>query len=347
MHRIARRTVLGGGAAIGAAAFLPFPTNAQAKTLVTATLPNMWGVLHRDILVPDFEKASGASVTLTVVPNAEQLKQLMEAKGGRPPYDVVLFNSLRVQEAAKQGLLAEYPAAQSPNHAELLPSFQSKWGPCISVGLVGIGYNPKSVAPPKTWDELWSAKYKGRIGLVSPTTLLGITFLAELNRLKGGVEDNFDPAFKALHELLPNVGGIATNSQAFDMLWEREQIDVAPHDFNLVQTQKARNIPVELAMPESGRVGWFTSLHLVANAAEPALAVKYIDTHLDAAVQAKMQSSVFRIIPTNSKVRIEGPGVKAVGDEYGDFSRIRSLDWEKIYGQREALIERFDREIKL
>jgi putative spermidine/putrescine transport system substrate-binding protein len=348
MNRIARRILLSGVAAIGAAALFPIRTNAQTKTLTVATLPNMWSVLHRDILAPAFEKASGASVIQMVTSSAAQLKQLIEGRGGQPPFDVALFSSLRVQEAVKQGLIVEYPVAQSPNYTQLLPRFQNKWGPCITLGVIGIGYNPKSItAPPKNWDELWTAKYKGRIGLISPTTLLGITFLAELNRLRGGTENDFEPAFKSLRALLPNVGGIATTSKAFDMLWEREQIDIGPHDFNLVQTQKARNIPVEWAIPETGRTGWSTSLHLVANASDSELAVKYIDTHLDVDVQAAMQSSAFRIIPTNSKVRIEGPVIKAVTTEHGDLGSIRSFDWEKLYGQHEALVERFNREIKL
>jgi putative spermidine/putrescine transport system substrate-binding protein len=349
MHRIARRTLLGGGAAIAASALFPIPMKAQAKTLTTATSPDMWSELHQEILAPAFEEASGASVRQTVISGPEQLKQLMDGRSGPAPFDVALFNSLCGQEAVKQGLIAEYPVAQSPNYMELQPRFQNKWGPCITVGFIGIGYNPKSVAPAKRWgwDELWLAKYKGRVGLIAPTTLLGITFLAELNRLKGGTEDDFEPAFKALRELLPNVGGIATNSKTFETLWEREQIDIAPHSFNLVEAQKARNIPVELAIPETGRVGWFTSLHLVANAVEPELAVKYIDTHLDAAIQAKMLSSAYRIIPTNSKLKVDWPVTKAAAEEQGEFGKIRGFDWEKLYSQREALIERFNKAIKL
>jgi len=316
--------------------------------LVAATLPYMWSTLEQAIIAPAFAKASGASVAQTAISNAEQLKQLIERRGTRPPFDVALLNSLYVPEAVKQGLIAEYPVAQSPNYAELLPRFQNKWGPCITMDVIGIGYNPKSIsAPPKNWDELWTSKYKGRIGLITPNSLLGITFLAELNRLKGGVEEDFEPAFKALRELLPNVGGIATNSETFEMLWQREQIDIAPHDFNRVQAQKARSIPVELAIPESGKVGWSTSLHLVTNAAEPALAVRYIDTHLDAVVQGEMQSSDFRIIPTNTKVKLEGPITQAVAREHDDLSKIRGFDWDKLYWQRETLNERFNREIKL
>jgi len=347
-HRIDRRTLLRGAASTGAVSLSPIPAIAQGKTLVAATFPDMWSVLHRGILAAAFVNASGDSVKQPAIYGTEQLKQLINGKGARPPFDVALFNSLHVPEAVNRGLIAEYPIAQSPNYPDLLPRFQDKWGPCITVSVMGIGYNPKSMtAPPKNWDELSATKFKGRIGLIAPTTILGVTFLAELNRLKGGTEDDFEPAFKALRALLPNVGGIAANSEAFDMLWQREQIDIAPHDFNRVQTLKTRGIPVELAMPESGKVGWLTTMHLVADATEPGLAVKYIDLHLDRAVQAEMQLSEFRIVPTNSKVKLEGLVAQVVARDPEDFGKIRSFDWTKLYLQREALIERFNREIKL
>src|SRR5947208_8419256 len=211
---------------------------------------------------------------------------LMAAKGGKPPFDVALFDSPQVLDAAKQGLIVEYPTAKSANYKDLLSEFQDKWGPCISMQIIGIGYNPKKIkTPPTSWDVLWDPQYKGRVGLTALNSQLGVAFLAEINRLRGGHEENFEPAFKALRELLPNVGAIGANLGAYATLWQQEQIDIAPYNFNFVQTLKAKDVPVEFAVPESGAAGWETSLHLGANAQEPDLAVKYIDLHLDPAIQ--------------------------------------------------------------
>jgi putative spermidine/putrescine transport system substrate-binding protein len=175
----------------------------------------------------------------------------------------------------------------------------------------------------------------------------GLAFLAELNRIKGGDEGNFEPAFKALRELLPNVGAIAANLGAYATLWQQEQIDIAPYNFNFVQTLKGKDVPVELAIPPSGPVGWATSLHLVANAAEPELAVKYIDEHLDADIQAQMLKPPYDVIPTNSKVKLEGAITQAIAKNQDDLAKIRTIDWDKLNPQRGALIDRFNREIKL
>src|SRR5712671_448365 len=346
--RISRRQLLGAGAALGAASLLPASASAQGKQLVAATFPGTWNEAHRQFLAPAFSKRTGASVTQSILLGNDQLSRLTAAKGGRPPFDVALFDRPQVLDAAKQGLIVEYPASKSPNYKDVLPEFQDKWGPCISMQIIGIGYNPKKIKnPPKSWDALWDPQYKGRVGLTALNSQLGIAFLAEINRLRGGNEENFEPAFKALKELLPNVGAIGANLGAYATLWQQEQVDIAPYNFNFVQTLKGKDVPVELSIPDSGPVGWTTSMHLVANAAEPDLAVQYIDEHLDAGIQAQMLQPPYDVIPTNSKVKLEGAITVAIAKTQSDLAKIRTLDWDKLNPQRGALIDRFNREIKL
>jgi putative spermidine/putrescine transport system substrate-binding protein len=345
---LSRRHMLGASAAFGAAALLPSSLSAQGKALVAATFPGTWNEAHREFLAPAFNKRTGTSVTQSILLGNDQLSRLMTAKGGKPPFDVALFDSPQVLDAAKQGLIAEYPAAKSPNYKDLLPEFQDRWGPRISMQIIGIGYNPQKIkTPPKSWDELWDPKYKGRVGLTALNSQLGIAFLAEINRLRGGSEENFEPAFKALREMLPNVGAIGANLGAYATLWQQEQIDIAPYNFNFVQTLKGKGVPVELSIPSTGPVGWYTSMHIVTNAAEPDLAVQYVDTHLDPAVQSAMSKPPYDVIPTNSKVPLEGAITSSIAKSHADLAKIRSFDWEKLNPQRGVLIERFNREIKL
>src|SRR5207245_7645529 len=112
-NRMDRRRMLAGAAALGAAAFVPARAFAQGKTLVAATFPGTWNEAHRQILAPAFAKrAGGASVTQSIILGQDQVSRLMAAKGGRPPFDVAIFDSPQVLDAAKQGLIAEYPVAK-------------------------------------------------------------------------------------------------------------------------------------------------------------------------------------------------------------------------------------------
>jgi len=343
---VSRRQILAAGA--GLFAMLPFRAHAQSKTLVVATFPGTWNEAHRNLLAPYFKKRTGASVTQSIQLATEQLAKLEAAKGGRAPFDVAILDEPQVYDAAKQGLIDEYPVAKSPNFKDLFPAYQDKWGPKISLQVIGIGYNPKKIkTPPKSYDDLLNPAYKGRVGLTALNSQLGMAFLAELNRIKGGSETNFDPGFTALKALLPNVGAVAANLGAYATLWQQEQVDIAPYNFNFVQTLKAKGVPVEFVVPETGLVGWTTSLHLTRNAVEPDLAVAYIDSHLAADMQSEMEKPPYDIIPTNSKVPLSPAIVDTVATTPADLSKIRGFDWTKINPQRTALIERFNREIKL
>ncbi len=346
--RIGRREVLVAGAASGLFAALPSRVFAQQKTLVVATFPGTWSEADRNLLAPYFKKRTGASVTQSIQLATEQLAKLSAAKGGRPPFDVAILDEPQVLDASSQRLIEEYPVAKSPNYKDLLPAFQDKWGPKISMQVIGIGYNPNKIKPaPKSYDDLLNPAYKGRVGLTALNSQLGMAFLAELNRIKGGNETNFDPAFNALRALLPNVGAIAANLGAYATLWQQEEVDIAPYNFNFVQTLKAKGVPVEFVVPDTGLVGWTTSFHLCRNAAEPELAVQYIDSALASEMQAEMEKPPYDIIPTNGKVPLAGAITQTVAKTPADLAKIRGVDWAKINPQRTALIERFNREIKL
>src|SRR6202023_1432628 len=105
---LSRRHVLGASAAFGAATLLPSPLSAQGKALVAATFPGTWNEAHREHLAPAFTNRTGASVTQSILLGTDQLSRLAAAKGGKPPFDVALFDSPQVLDAVAQGLIVEY-----------------------------------------------------------------------------------------------------------------------------------------------------------------------------------------------------------------------------------------------
>jgi putative spermidine/putrescine transport system substrate-binding protein len=46
-------------------------------------------------------------------------------------------------------------------------------------------------------------------------------------------------------------------------------------------------------------------------------------------------------------VQLEGAITKAIAKSHAELAKVRSFDWVKLNPQRGALIERFNREIKL
>src|SRR6266540_4150677 len=224
MKHWTRRTFIAAGLSTAAAGIASRAAWA-ADTLVAATFPGTWNEAHTKVLVPWFRKVSKADATLTIQLATDQVAKLA-ASGGKPPFDVSIMDEGPLLDALKQDLFVKYPVDKSANYKALYPMFQDEWGPKISIQVIGIGYNPKKIkTPPKSWNELRDPKYKGRVGLTALNSQLGIAFLAELNRLHGGNETNFEPAFKALKEILPNVSAIGANLGAYATLWQQEKLN--------------------------------------------------------------------------------------------------------------------------
>jgi putative spermidine/putrescine transport system substrate-binding protein len=343
---VKRRQLMTTGLALGAAALLPRRAWA-ADSLVAATFPGTWNDAHSKILVPWFKKTTSAEVTLTIQLATDQVAKLA-ASPAKPPFDVAIMDEGPLLDALQQGVLAKYPVDKSANFKLLYPMFQDEWGPKISMQVIGIGYNPKKVkTPPKSWDDLWNPIYKGRVGLTALNSTLGMAFMAEIARLKGGSESNLEPAFAALKTLLPNVGAISANLGAHATLFQQEQIDIAPYNFNFVETLKAKGVDVEFVVPDSGPVAWRTSLHIVKNAAQPDLAFKYIEGAIMPEIQLDESKSPYDIIPTHTKVPLTPIMAAKIAKTPADLSKLIFLDWKKLNEVRSSAIDRFNREIKV
>jgi putative spermidine/putrescine transport system substrate-binding protein len=69
--------------------------------------------------------------------------------------------------------------------------------------------------------------------------------------------------------------------------------------------------------------------------------------HLDPAIQAQVMKPPYDVIPTSSKVTLEGAITKSLAKSHDELAKVRGFDWTKLNPQRGALIERFNREIKI
>src|SRR5262249_28413376 len=103
-NRVDRRRMLTGAAGLGAASFIPARAFAQGKTLVAAPFPGTWNEAPRNTLAPAFRRPPGASVTQSITLGTDQVARLQAAKGSRPPFDVAIFDSPQVLDAAREGL---------------------------------------------------------------------------------------------------------------------------------------------------------------------------------------------------------------------------------------------------
>lgn len=344
-----RRHFLQGALTLGALHAFPGLSQAQARKLVVATFQGSWEEAHRDVYVPAFRAAApGSDMVLDAILSVDQISKIMATRAN-PQIDVMLMDPGPALVALAQDLAEPYPVAQSAHYKDLISDAQEPMGPANFIQCVGMIYNPEKVkTPPTSWADIWKPEYKGRVGITNLNSTLGTGFLVEISRMRGGSEANVDAGFKALEELKPNLGAVAANPGALATLYQQEQVDIGPGNFNAIQILKARGVPVEFAAPKEGAIGFKTTIHIVKNTPVKELAFKLIEATLSPEVQTKLMNSPYLIIPTNSKVKMTGEIAKVLAKDTDEIKRkLVFQDWKTINQNRQAWIERFNREIRV
>lgn len=344
-----RRQLLQASLTLGALQLFPGMSHAQAKRLVFATFTGSWEEAHRAVLVPAFKKATNnAEIILDPMLSVDQIAKVTAARNN-PPIDIMLHDPGPALTAIDQGLVENYPVASSKNYKDLIGEAQEETGPAIFFQIVGLTYNPDKIKkPPTSWKDLWKPEYKGRAGITNLNSTLGTGFLVEVAKMFGGSETNIEPGFKALNDLKPNLAAVAANPGALATLFQQGQVDISPGNFNAIQILKARGVPVEFVIPQEGAIAFKTTIHIVKNTQNRELAVALIEAAMSPEVQTKLMQSPYLVVPTNSKVKMEGEIAKVLAKDQAEMKkRFVFQDWKKINEQRAQWIERFNREIKL
>ncbi|CAO3380876.1 ABC transporter substrate-binding protein [Azospirillum argentinense] len=344
-----RRQILAAGLTLGAMSLFPGMSWAQARKLVFATFTGSWEEAHRDVIVPHFRKATGnADIALDPMLSVDMIAKVSAAKAN-PPIDVMLMDPGPRLSVIGQDLAAPFPVADSKNYQDLLPVAQLPEGPGIFFQAVGITYNPEKVkTPPISWDDLWKPEYKGRVGITNMNSTLGTAFMVELAKTRGGSESDIEPAFAALKELQPNLGAVAPNPGALATLFQQGQIDISPGNFNAIQILRARGVPVEFAKPKTGTIAFLTTAHITKNSPNAKLAAALIESAMAPEVQTKLMQAPFFVIPTNSKVQMDGDIARMIAKDQEELKASFVFhDWSVINQNRAGWIERFNKEIKV
>jgi putative spermidine/putrescine transport system substrate-binding protein len=107
-------------------------------------------------------------------------------------------------------------------------------------------------------------------------------------------------------------------------------------------------VPVEWVAPKEGAIAFKTSIHIVKNSPNKELAAQLIDTALSFEVQTKLMQPPYLVVPTNSKVKMEGEIAKVLAKDTAELKKkFVFQDWKKINEKRPEWIARFNKEIKL
>jgi len=346
MLTINRRQALAGLAGASAASIFGLSgVRAQGNTLIVPTLGGVWEQYWRATIIPAFEKATGATVTLDVGNGRVFGTNLRAAGVAAPPYSVVMTNEVFASGLRKEGYFEKLDLSKVPNYAELYPIAQVGDGFAATGALspIGIGYRTDLVkTPPTSWKDLWdNPEFKGKIGLYNYANSAGKMQLLLASMLYGKDQYDADAGFAAL----ANLGQVIQVDFNLSTALAAGEIIVAPFDFGEITRLRKQGLPVDCVIPTEGMLMFDQNISITTNGPEKEMAYQYLNFLISAEIQDLMMREFFTS-PTNSKVVVP-EDLKADIPVSGDaMANILTWDWEFVNEKQGEYADRWAKTIQ-
>ncbi|BCB92088.1 ABC transporter substrate-binding protein [Phytohabitans suffuscus] len=270
------------------------------RTLIVTSFGGSFETAQKEVLIPEFEKRYNAKVELTTLLSAPALAKL-KAQGANSGFDVVQFSGGQEVEAGTLNLIAPVDAAAVPNAANMVEQAKrGQFAPAFALNSTGIIYNTEKVTPaPTSWNDLYDAKYKGRVGLPDISNTSGLNTLYMLNQVNGGSGTDMKPGYDALRRLMPNLHSVYRDGATMTQLLGDGTIDMAVFDSGYAYLLRQQGQKVGFVLPEDGSLVYGLTMNVVAGSKNADLAQKLIDLALEPEIQVAFAKAA-GYVPTNT-----------------------------------------------
>ena len=329
-----------------AAALAAFSVSGPASAAGKMTLYCSPQIEWCQLVVKEFEKATGIKVAMTRKSSGETFAQI-KAEAKNPKGDVWWGGTGDPHlQAAEEGLTVEY---KSPMLGKLHPWSQKQAKQAnyktvgIYMGALGFGYNTevlkkKGLPEPKCWKDLTNPVYKGEVQIANPnssgTSYTTLATMVQLMGEKGG----FD-WWKALHK---NINQYTKSGSAPIKAAARSETAIGIVFLHDVVTQAIKGFPVKAVAPCEGTGYEIGSMSIIKGGRNPKSAKQWVDWALSPAAQNLMVQAKAYQVPSNASVTPppEAPKVDQIKLIDYDFGKYGSS------AERKRLLSKWDNEVK-
>lgn len=335
---INRRHLVAGGSAALITGF-PAIVRAQSSEIFIGgpATPGM-----QDKLFPLIEKKHNIKVLYEGTNSLINLEKLRSNRA-RPTMTLTMMDDPVLVIAERDKLIKKLPAeitnlADLPAGAKPRDGMWANW--CQP--MCSFSYNTRALPQGlKSYAEAWDPKYRDRIILISMritqaiAPLMAATHHATKKPLAQCMPE-WQAGIERMKELRPNILQVSTNAPQAQQLHETGEADLyMSPDSRTTLFRKSQGAPVEQGMPAEGVVAMPAGIALVEGGPNQELGMTFLNEMLSPETQAFI-AQTFYSRPTNAKTVLPD-GLK--------FPELVTLDWEYFADNRNAMIERFEREV--
>ncbi len=268
-----------------AALLLIFTSCARAEDAAVLRLLCWTEYVPRSV-IESFTRQTGTRVVVENYNSNEQMLALLRAKPGH--YDLIQPSQFYVETLAAAGELEALDRSRIPNWRHLDPQYlglahdrENRFSVPWLGGTVGIVVNTAQVTEPiRTWSDVFSGKYAGRIVVVNDPREMVAWALASLGLPITDIRnENLVKAEPVLRRWLPQVRVFDSNSPHTALLDGRAVIGIVWSGEAALLWQRDRKF--QYVLPADGAHMFLDSLAIPAKAPHKQLAEQFINHCLD------------------------------------------------------------------
>jgi putative spermidine/putrescine transport system substrate-binding protein len=318
-------------------------------TIRVATWGGSWRDRMQELIGSEFEKRGG-KVEYVVGNALENFNKLIAARGQKPPFDVMEFQSDLWKPLVDAAFLAPLPFAKLPNSANHSP--QQRDDVTVNTWILeeGIVYNADKfkelgLPKPEKYSDLFNEKLKGRVAW--PDISYGPYAIIGLATEFGGDELNIDPGLKRLEEA--KLGYYYKSSVELSTKFASGDVWAAPWHAGWAVRVKRTNVPLAMSFPKvKDRQGIIASgmIGIVKGTDVQKAAEFWVNQYLSPDAQEKLgrANGVAPINPTAlSAMRTDSFLADLMLLTPEDIAKTYSINWAKI--DLSAIITKWNRSI--
>ena len=288
--------------------------------------------------------------------SAENLAKATAEKDN-PVASVVMMDEGPFKQAKALGLCHKVTEKEIPNLAKVPKEYldSDQLGVINRLVTFGLWYDYKTFKekgwdPPSSWYDLWDPKFKGRVVLPTGSSTWSFIFAMIINTLEGGTETNWDPGFKKVKTLVPNLHSFSPRSSNTMTLVQRGEAWIGP--FGLAYTLAAdreKGIPMKGVIPKEGGAFYASWILIPKNAKNLELAYRLVDYVLSAEYSAEhFKTTFFGSVHPETSGRLTGEYRELYESTYKPeaLKKLWPTNWDIYATMKDKFLERWSKEIE-
>ncbi len=255
-------------------------SHAEEKTLYLAAYGGSTEALFKEVVIPEWEKKTGAKVVYVSGNSTDTLAKL-RAQEGNQEIDIAFVDDGPMTQAINFGYCEKVDDA---TFTDLYDAARMPENKAIGVGIVatGLAYNKELFAKkgwdaPTSWSDLADPKYKGMVSVPPITNGYGLHALIMAAKISGGGESNIEPGFKLFESKIDsNVLVYEPSSGKMSELFQNGEIAMSVWGSGRLKSLADTGFPGEFAYPKEGAVNLLIGACPVVNSDVPELAQDFL-----------------------------------------------------------------------